>query len=480
MAQRDNEKYAASASGDDHAQLLYKSLEDYNKDQKKRRRPSVILAALLCLFLSASGGIALAVVLLIQPIGIEAACLPRDLILFGSCMSLLYIGLHIRGARKDYIRNGPAPPQNYGNYLHASALLISRLSIAVWIAALVATAVIISKSLPFDGFGGKVPFLDLLICIGAIPSFIIISITIEKHTTPFATTAISRNSFLTCRVSDFADDLDADVSVSRRASLQRKQSQTGSILTLPTEDMFRLGISQPEELKRNRDAQGQTIVVNVEADDEAELMANSPIRASHNIPIVPGLHNPHAHSPPQPTYNPGGWRNEWDDAANQAGGVPVTSESTNSSSSSVDSPTPFSYSSHCSSASGAPPRSSNSSKGTFGGGGNKGGLGRRSRASASTSIASSSQRSNLSTVRYAAEPEVAIRQPIKVVRNPAYAPATATATAVATAAAAEVRVEDVQRPRSAAVASQRAHAAGPRPLRRNPSNFSRPIPPPYR
>ncbi|KAI0599193.1 hypothetical protein F4775DRAFT_600311 [Biscogniauxia sp. FL1348] len=421
MAPGDPEKYQTSLTGDTHAKLLYNSLEQYSKEQKKTRRPSVILAALICLFLSAAGGLALAIVLIIHPINVEATCLPRDLILFASCMSLLYTGLHIRGARKDYVRNGPAPPQSYGNYLHASALLISRLSIAVWIAALIATAVVISKALHLEGFAGRVPFLDLLICIGAIPSFIIISITIEKHTTPFATTAISRNSFLTCRVSEFGDDLAEDQSVSRRASIQRKQSQNGSILTVPTEDIFRLAMALPHESRAQTGAD----------DDMTELMANSPIRPAHDIPAVPKI--PAAHSPPEPAYNPGGWRNAWNDSAGEeAGGAPLARDDSSSS----PSPSPPRSSSSYYSYSGAPLHSSSS------------------RVSASTSIASSAQRSNLSTVRYAARPEVAVRQPIRVVRNPAYvAPSVADA-------------PDEGEPR-----------AGARPLRRSPSNFSRPIRP---
>ncbi|KAI1487803.1 hypothetical protein F5X96DRAFT_123868 [Biscogniauxia mediterranea] len=445
MAPGDPEKYQTSLNGDAHAKLLYNSLEQYNKAQKKTRRPSVILAALICLFLSAAGGLALAVVLIVHPLEIEATCLPRDLILFASCMSLLYTGLHIRGARKDYVRTGPAPPQSYGNYLHASALLVARLGIAVWIAALIATAVVISKALHLEGFAGKVPFLDLLICIGAIPSFIIISITIEKHATPFATTAISRNSFLTCRVSEFADDLVEDLSVSRRASIQRKQSQNGSILTVPTEDIFRLAMAQPNEFSQsqsqNRDAARAR--TSDDDDDRTELMANSPIRPTHrhDIPAVPKI--PAVHSPPEPAYNPGGWRAAWNASSSGGGGAPLSRSDPSSSSSqtttqSLSSSLSSSSSSHYS---GAPLY-----------------------AAASSSIASSAQRSNLSTVRYAARPEVAVRQPIKVVRNPAYVPPS---------------VEDAPPDEGEEGEGEaRQRPAGARPLRRNPSNFSRPIPQP--
>lgn len=99
---------------------------------------------------------------------IGAASLPRDVILFAGTLSLLYICLHIRAAMKNCTREGSGPPQLYGRYLHASALLVARLGIVCWVAALIATAVLISRALPFEGFLAKVPYLDLLICIGAM------------------------------------------------------------------------------------------------------------------------------------------------------------------------------------------------------------------------------------------------------------------------------------------------------------------------
>lgn len=166
MASYENEYRSTPVSpSDEHAQLLYESLEQYNEEQKKSRRPSVIFCALLVLFLSSAGGIALAVVLMAKGVEIGAASLSRDIILFAGIMSLLYICLHIRGARKEYKKERPGPPQSHGNYLHASAVLVARLSIITWVAALIATAVIIARTTHFEGFSGKVPFLNLLICI---------------------------------------------------------------------------------------------------------------------------------------------------------------------------------------------------------------------------------------------------------------------------------------------------------------------------
>lgn len=166
MAYKNSDEQASSV--DDHAQLLYSSLEQYNNEQKRRRRPSILLAALISLFLSATGGMILAIVLMLQPIDAPNACIARDLVLFAAVIALLYICLHIRGARKDYRRRGPGPPQTYGNYLHAGALLVARLGIAVWIAALVATAVMIAKAVPADGLAKTAPYLNLVVCIGAM------------------------------------------------------------------------------------------------------------------------------------------------------------------------------------------------------------------------------------------------------------------------------------------------------------------------
>ncbi|KAI1342707.1 hypothetical protein F5Y15DRAFT_313115 [Xylariaceae sp. FL0016] len=450
--------YPGSTAEANHARLLYESLEQYNREQKKRKRPSIILACLLCLFLSSGGGLALAILLLLQPVDIQVTCLSRDLILFAASMSLLYIVLHVRGARRDYRTAGPGPPQIYGNYLHASALLLARISIAVWLAALIATAIMISKAVPFEGWVGKLPFLDMVICLGAIPPFIIILTTVEKHPTPFATAAISRNSFLTCRVSEFADDLVADMSVSRRASLQRKESQrSGSVLTMPTEDIFHIGVPTQEDVTGKK-AKNLSVQVKEIRDDSTELMANSPIRSSHatlphsmrpsSIPPVPPLPEALSKSPPEPIYNPGGWRHEWDNANESIGppDIPSTHSSTTG-------PPSTQWSSGYSSSSGAsqkPLIASSKRKHKHG--------------AASTSIASSSQRSGLATVRYASDPEVAVRQPMRVVPNPAFA---------GYPGAWPEHLETVQKPLRVKKRSQPGQAQK---LRRKPSNFSRKIP----
>ncbi|KAI1191031.1 hypothetical protein F5B17DRAFT_426912 [Nemania serpens] len=434
----DIESRSTSASSSEaHARLLYESLENYNREQKRRRRPSVILGALLVLFFSSACGITLAFVLMAKVVEVEAACLSRDLILFAGIMSLIYLCLHIRGARRDYTREGPGPPQIYGHYLHASALLFARLGIIVWIAALVATAILIARSTPLEGFAGKVPILNLLLCIGAIPPFLIISVTIERNPTPFATAAISSTSLLTCRVSEFEDDLATDLSVSRRSSLKRKQSQDGPVLSLSTEDIFRSGM--PEYDEKNRGIGDRIDRITSPPKEKippilprVDLVPQSPVPP---IPKTLDSSTP-ARALSQPVYFPGGWRAEWNSAAEEIGVSATTENQTTASPSSMESqyapiatPPSALLSPPTTQSRGTPWTNTTSTNmtatatTTTNASASKQQHRRSQRpVTASTSIASSAARSNLSTVRYAAQPEIAVRQPITVVRNPAYIP----------------------------------------------------------
>ncbi|KAI0884302.1 uncharacterized protein GGS22DRAFT_21691 [Annulohypoxylon maeteangense] len=465
MARKDVDEEKVWTVDETHAQLLYHSLEQYNTEQKRSRRPSILLASLIFLFISSVAGICLAVVLLLQPAEVQSACIARDLVLFAASIGLVYVCIHVRGARKDYRRRGNLPPQLYGDYLHASALLTARFGIAVWVAALVATAVMIAKAAPSNGLAKMAPYLDLVICIGALPSFVAISATIESQPTPFATTGISSKSFLGYQDSEVTDELSADLSVSRRASLQRQESTSASIMTVPTAEIFKMGNSKPPKTPDHLTIRTKEVPY-----DRTELMANSPIGATYDIstaslgtmptygvPPLPKLASSLSKSPPQPVYNPGGWRSEWNNIADQVGvqQIPTSTplESTHTErSASISSPP--SSSSH-------PSRTSTTSTKTH-------------RATPSTSIASSAQRSRLSTVRYAAEPEIAVRQHIRVIRNPNYAPPS-----VADAdddEGEEARLVTVRPPDPVAVprGAVKVYDVAPT-LRRKPSNFSRPL-----
>ncbi|KAI1093863.1 hypothetical protein F5B19DRAFT_93305 [Rostrohypoxylon terebratum] len=482
MARKDRDLEKVWTVDEKHAQLLYHSLEQYNTEQKRRKRPTILLASLIFLFISSVAGISLAIVLLLQPVEVQSACIARDLVLFAASIGLVYVCIHVRGARKDYRRRGNLPPQLYGDYLHASALLVARFGIAVWVAALVATAVMIAKIGSATGLARMTPYLDLVICIGALPSFIVISATIESNPTPFATTGVSKKSFLNYQASEVSDDLSADLSVSRRASLQRKESTNSSVLTMPTAEIFKMG--DPKALKKPEPLLLRAKEVPY---DRTELMANSPIGTTYDIsttaavgimpsqrvPPMPKLTSSLSKSPPQPRYNPGGWRSEWNNVAEKVGAQRIPTETPLESSNADRSAyIPSNYSAQTAGSSNKPPspppsRSSNVTTRTH-------------RVTPSTSIASSAQRSRLSTVRYAAEPEIAVRQPIRVIRNPNYSPPSV-ADADEDGNELLVTTVTVRPPDPVAVprGSRQVHevVVGPPTLKRKLSNFSRPLPP---
>jgi hypothetical protein len=69
---------------------------------------------------------------------------------------------------KEITRENTGLPQKYGERLYATALLLARLSISVWVVALVATAIMISRAIPFEGLAAKLPIINLVICTGAM------------------------------------------------------------------------------------------------------------------------------------------------------------------------------------------------------------------------------------------------------------------------------------------------------------------------
>lgn len=162
------EKDDSSSTGGGSSRMLFNSLEKLDQDQKRRRRPAIVLGSLICLFLSAGAALSLAVILMINPIEVLGACITRDIMLFAACMSFLYIALHIRGATKACLRPYTGATHLCGDYLHASAVLVARVTTVVWVATLVAATVMIFKSLALPGFAASVPFLELVICVGAM------------------------------------------------------------------------------------------------------------------------------------------------------------------------------------------------------------------------------------------------------------------------------------------------------------------------
>ncbi|TGJ83492.1 hypothetical protein E0Z10_g5271 [Xylaria hypoxylon] len=313
------------------------------------------------------------------------------------------------------------------------------------------------------------------------PSFLIISVTIEKNPAPFATATISSASFLTCRVSQFADDLTADSSISRRSSLQRRQSKTRSALTMPTEAMFRLGASKDEKTAsapKQRKSSTSEKMANLPMAETNHNIPRVNLTPSSPIPPIPRIPDPMptpTQAVPQPTYYPGGWRAEWNNVAQDVGAPQISEHSTDGSSSNNPSSSPYHGPQDRSASSSVVLPSSQTSQ-----------LPTAPMNSATANIPTQQHRyshrmsgstapSNLSTVRYASEPEIAVQQSIKVMRNPAYQPRSISA---GMGEYKGVEKPVISRPDVALLRNaQRAQKTGAeiQGPRRQPSNFSRPM-----
>ncbi|RYP61081.1 hypothetical protein DL771_010257 [Monosporascus sp. 5C6A] len=221
------------------------------------------------------------------------------------------------------------------------------------------------------------------------PPFVIISATIERHRSPFATTGLSHASFLTCRVSAFAGDLaaaDGDseagmLSISRRASLIERQRRmnnsnngvnevsSATAVTLTSTKTFRQGTpgGGPAAAQGEKDSSGPggpREIMNDKKNTNTKVIANFSVKASDRIPPPLKPLGPRSqalqvsvsaqHSPPQPAYHPGGWRSEWNSVAEQVGMSRIATDTETS-------PSPSSPSSSYSSSSSTGEKSSNSS-----------------------------------------------------------------------------------------------------------------------
>jgi hypothetical protein len=246
------------------------------------------------------------------------------------------------------------------------------------------------------------------------PSFVIISCTIERNPTPFATAGISRASLLTCRVSDFADDLVADQSVSRRASVQHADERPDSAMSIVTADVVRIMKDSDSTKPTESNIMGSGKTCTGSMPPNTATPASLPPSLKSNQPQISRVTT---RSPTQSTYCPGSWRNEWNNVAERVEVANLTEYS-----GVVSTEPPSTYgSSHYSTASGILSQVSVSS--------NCGSKAPIQKSKPSTSIISSAQRSGLSTVRYAERPDVPVQPVVWVVQSrgnvpPHYSPAT--------------------------------------------------------
>ncbi|KAK7964255.1 hypothetical protein PG988_011229 [Apiospora saccharicola] len=367
-----------SGLGDNELRHLDASLEEFSQQKKaagRRKRPFFMLIAVILLFLVSGGGVALSVLLFINPVEAEYVNLARILVLVASGVSLLYTAIHVRGAFSNYVNDAPhIPPHFRGEYVHASALIVARLGIPTWVAAAVATALLISKSEhPLGIFGKQIPYplLFLIACVVALISFIALAATINRNPTPFALAGISSSSLMRRDGVFFEDDDDEEafLSISRRASMQRAADEKGEkrmtpplapspppALARPKSTSTSKGSSRratlTEEALNKAAHHGRRVarpnnldVAKVQAaedDAKTELMANSPVRPNYyttmpsvqrsSVPPVPPLPPKllkgktsksklrHTLAPPsRGGAGGGGWHDDWNSLADQAG-----------------------------------------------------------------------------------------------------------------------------------------------------------------
>jgi hypothetical protein len=112
--------------------------------KRRQQLPFLAVSALFVLFLSSGNGVAFSVVSVVFGLRIEGDVPSRVLVFLASVLSLTYIVIHICGSRTYYTVTQHGPPWIYGNYLHGSALLLTRIGFGLWIAAIVATCILVS------------------------------------------------------------------------------------------------------------------------------------------------------------------------------------------------------------------------------------------------------------------------------------------------------------------------------------------------
>lgn len=138
--------------------------------EKHGRLPSIALAALLTLFLSSGAGIAFSVVSLLYSLRVAGDLPSRLLVFSASVVGIIYVVIHIWASRTHYTVTQHGPPWLYGNNLHTCAILLSRLGLAGWIAAIVLTSLLTAEigiSLAAS-LADQTIYLNIVICAVAL------------------------------------------------------------------------------------------------------------------------------------------------------------------------------------------------------------------------------------------------------------------------------------------------------------------------
>lgn len=244
MEPRTNERIPVTSSEESLNNYLDGSKTDARKTGSRRLRacPVMALLALFVHMISSGCGIALSALIVRYGLDMTSAgilnLVARILLFAASCMGPFYVFMHLVAAREHYVRslqNGT--PQIFGYVSVAVAVLVMRLGLPIWIAAVVLSALVAAQK-GFDttlGFSGNVVWVQLGVAalalsvfsacsIGCLPttltriltrlSLIILVIVTETTDRPFATSIFSRRSFIkgTDMMEDRRDTFDLSIS----------------------------------------------------------------------------------------------------------------------------------------------------------------------------------------------------------------------------------------------------------------------------
>jgi hypothetical protein len=139
--------------------------------RRKEVPPFVSIVLVVFISLSAASGVALSVIIVFFNLESDQALdFPSRIVLFAaSCVSLLYVVLHLIASRTSYVK-GNASPQVYGKYAAAVAFLLAQVGLLGWIGAVVTTALVAARTrLDFTrGIGRNAHWLSLLVSVVAL------------------------------------------------------------------------------------------------------------------------------------------------------------------------------------------------------------------------------------------------------------------------------------------------------------------------
>ncbi|KAH9430304.1 hypothetical protein MCOR02_010018 [Pyricularia oryzae] len=167
-----------------------------------RAQPVIALFALILFFLASAAGITFFVLALVGVVISRAAELPSRTVVFAaSVVGVVYTVIHLAAARTSYRKKEHGSPQIYGNYKHAMGLLLVRLSVPVWITAVVTAALAVANMedalmRSFMTDPKQMSYVNLMVAVVGLVANLSLLFCVETSMTPFATSLISKNEFL--------------------------------------------------------------------------------------------------------------------------------------------------------------------------------------------------------------------------------------------------------------------------------------------